>query len=401
MNRLRILQVFNRYIHPGGEENSVYRIGDALQEVHDVEYFLGSTQELLGNNMASRLFSPVGAFYNIRAARRLKRYQAVGRFDIWQIHNVLPGLSPAVYQVAFSLGVPVVHFLHNYRMGCVNGLFLNHGSPCERCIHGSFWPAFRTGCWHNSRLISGAMALITLRIRQLGTFHKVSAWVALSQIQKEKHIQIGLPKDKIHIVPHFYQPKWPAPPPCADGDVLFLGRLSPEKGVAQLLYAWKLVRALDRKLMIAGDGPELLALRGLSRNLGLTNVEFLGFLKPDSQREIWAKTAFSVIPSIMNDSFPLSFLESWANARPFVANRIGALAEVVEEGRNGLLAEPFSPESLAAGIRALLADSGRCIAMGAEGREKILGEFNKSLWLKRMNNIYKQILPGAFSAKFD
>ena len=47
MRRLRILQVFSRYLNPGGEENSVYRIGDALQAEHDVEYFLGSTDELL------------------------------------------------------------------------------------------------------------------------------------------------------------------------------------------------------------------------------------------------------------------------------------------------------------------------------------------------------------------
>lgn len=379
-------------MYAGGEESSVYQIGDALQESHKVEYFLGSTQELLGHSLLTRLMAPARAFYNRSVARRLRRCQEVGRFDIWQIHNVLPGLSPSVYQTAFSMGVPVVHFLHNYRMGCVNGLFLNHGRPCERCIRGNFWPAFRTACWHESHLISGFMGLVNLRVRQIGTFRKVAAWIALSRVQKDKHIQIGLPEGRIHLVPHFYQPKWDPPPPCGRGAVLFLGRLSREKGVAQLLQAWKLVGAPDRKLVVAGEGPDLQGLKKLGKSLGLQNVEFPGFLDSESQKFIWAQTSFSVIPSIMNDSFPLAFLESWANGRPFVASRIGALAEVVTEGKDGLLADPFCPESLADKIKELLAAPERCVAMGEIGRQRIAGEYNRPLWLERMSRVYHAAL---------
>lgn len=398
MKRLRILQIFNRYLLKGGEENSVYRIGDAMQERHDVEYFLGSTQELLGTNVVHQLMVPWRAFFNAPVARRLRRYQDVGRFDLWQIHNVIPGLSPSVYQTAFSLGVPVVHYLHNYRMGCINGLFLNHGRPCERCLGGNFWPAFLTGCWHNSRFISGMMALITLRIRQVKTFKKVAAWIALSRTQREKHIQIGLPKEKIHLVPHFYLPKWNPPPHRGGGYVLFLGRLSPEKGVAQLLHAWKLADTQGRKLIVAGEGPDSEKLKILAHNLGLRNVEFPGFLDLARQKELWAQTSFSVIPSIMNDSFPLSFLESWANARPFVASRIGALAEVVQDGVNGILAEPFCPESLSSGIQSLLSNPAGCVSMGQAGHKKLLADFGKSLWLDRMELVYRKAFESSASS---
>lgn len=392
MKRLKILQIFSRYLYPGGEENSVYRIGDVLQQDHDVEYLLGSTQEWLGSSTQSKILAPFSAYHSWSSTRRLKRYQEVGHFDVWLIHNVLPGLSPSVYQTAFRMGIPVVHYLHNYRLGCVNGFFLNHGKPCTRCLDGNFFPAFQTACWKNSRLISGMMALITLRIRRLGVFRRVSAWVALSQAQRDKHIQIGLARDRIHVVPHFYEPRGAPLPPCPRGDVLFMGRLSPEKGVDHLLRAWKLIPQGERKLRIAGDGPEMPKLRALVGSLGLTNVDFLGFLNKDQQREAWSRAAFSVIPSIWSEPFPLTFLESWANGRTFVANRLGAMAEVVREGEDGLLAEPFSAESLAGQIQQMISSPAACVSMGESGRVRILGEFNQKIWLERINRVFQKSL---------
>ena len=392
MKRLKILQIFSRYLNPGGEENSVYRIGDALQQHHEVEYFLGSTEELLGSTAFTRVSAPFRAFNNLPVARRLRRYQEVGKFDLWQVHNVLPGLSPSVYQAGFSLGVPIVHYLHNYRMGCINGFFLNHGESCERCLGGNFWPAFQTACWHDSRLVSGLAALITLRIRQIGSFQKVAAWVALSQAQRKKHVEIGLPEERVHVIPHFYEPKGDPLDPCPEGDVLFLGRLSPEKGVDHLLRAWKLIPPSSRRLCIAGDGPELPKLRALTSDLGLTNVDFLGFLDRDQQRKAWRRTAFSVIPSIWSEPFPLTFLESWTNGRTFVSNRLGAMAEVVKEGKDGLLAEPFSAESLAEQIHKLISAPEACVSMGESGRGRILNEFNQKVWYKKIEVTYQMAL---------
>ena len=392
MRRLRILQIFSRYIHFGGEESSVSRIGDALQEKHVLVNFMGSTEDLLSDGLASKVALPFRVFHNFQTVERLRQVQKSGNFDLWQIHNALPGLSPSVYQTAFDLKVPVVHYLHNYRMGCTNGFFLNHGQPCERCLGGNFWPAFQTACWRNSRLISGFMGLILRRVRSVGTFQNVAAWVALSQAQRSKHIAMGIPQDRIHVVPHFYEPKGAPIPPCPNGNVLFLGRLSPEKGVDHLLRAWKLVQSKGRKLIIAGDGPEKERLQNQARELGLADVEFVGFLDREQQRAVWAKTAFSVIPSIWSEPFPLTFLESWTQDRTFVANRLGAMAEVVTEGKDGLLAEPFSSESLSSKIQQLINQPELCTMMGSAGKGRILNEFNRELWLSRINAVYQTAL---------
>ena len=392
MRRLRILQIFSRYIHFGGEESSVSRIGDALQEKHVLVNFMGSTEDLLSDGLASKVALPFRVFHNFQTVERLRQVQKSGNFDLWQIHNALPGLSPSVYQTAFDHKVPVVHYLHNYRMGCTNGFFLNHGQPCERCLGGNFWPAFQTACWRNSRLISGFMGLILRRVRSVGTFQNVAAWVALSQAQRSKHIDMGIPQDRIHVVPHFYEPKGAPIPPCPNGNVLFLGRLSPEKGVDHLLRAWKLVQSKGRKLIIAGDGPEKERLQNQARELGLADVQFVGFLDREQQRAVWAKTAFSVIPSIWSEPFPLTFLESWTQNRTFVANRLGAMAEVVTEGKDGLLAEPFSSESLSSKIQQLINQPELCTMMGSAGKGRILNEFNRTLWLSRIEAVYEKAL---------
>jgi glycosyltransferase involved in cell wall biosynthesis len=393
VRRLRILQIFSRYIHFGGEEGSVFRIGDALQENHDIEYFIGSTKDFLGSDIQSRIQAPFNAYYNLPIAQRLHKYQEIGNFDIWQIHNVLPSLSPSVYQTAFDLKVPVVHYLHNYRMGCTNGFFLNHGQPCERCLGGNFWPAFQTACWRNSRLISGFMGLILRRVRSIGTFHKVAAWISVSDFQKKKHVEMGIPANHIHNIYHFYESSAPPPPSIPSGDTLFLGRLSREKGVDLLLRAWGKVRNGNRRLVIAGAGPEESSLKKMASDLNLANVVFTGFLNAEQQSSLWSNSSALVVPSIWDEPFGMVVLEAWAKERPVVAYAKGALPELIHHGVSGLLADPFSVEALAKNIQELIDTPDLGPRLGKAGNQRLKDEFNRALWLSRIESVYGKVVP--------
>jgi len=392
MQRLRILQIFSRYLEYGGEEGSVYRIGDALQDHHDIDYFIGSTGDLLGAHPGASFLTPFRAWHNQAVARRLRRYQELGKFDLWQIHNVLPGLSPSVYQAAITLGVPIVHYLHNYRLSCTNGFFLNHGSPCERCLSGNFWPAFQTACWRNSRLISGFMGLILRKIRQDGLFTKIAAWIAISEAQKQKHVAMGIAADRIHVIPHFYEHRELPPAPCPDGDFLFLGRLSREKGVDFLLRSWAKLDPRGRRLVIAGTGPEESSLRQLAVQLGLKGVHFIGFVDKQQQPDLWAKSAALVVPSIWDEPFGMVVLEAWARGRPIVAFAKGALPELVRHNSDGLLAEPFSESSLAENIQELIIHPAQGPAMGSAGRLRLEKEFSRQVWYEKIEATYQGIL---------
>jgi len=330
--------------------------------------------------------------YNTKIAKELEREQARNKHDLWIIHNVFPALSPSVFDVARKSGIPIIHYLHNYRMSCANGYLLNHGKPCERCIQGNFWPAFETGCWRNSRAISGWMGIILQKMRNEGVFRQVRRWVSPSESQKNIHMRMGLPASRIDVVPYYYKAESACPPPNPNGAILFLGRLSPEKGVDKLLQAWSYVEKKSRPLWIAGTGPELARLQTLARKLKLSNVEWLGFIPRHKQHELWGKTAFSVVPSIWKEPYPLSFLEAWKNGRPFIGYRIGAMAEVLSDGRGGLLAETGSAEDLSRQIATYIKKPELVIRAGAEGHAKVLEKNNKELWWASFNTTLEKTL---------
>ena len=385
------MQIFSRYEHYGGEEGSVYRIGDAMQDSWDVEYFLASTAELMNSPVHEKVTLPLRIFHNTDVARRLRRLQDIGKFDVWQIHNVLPAMSPVVYKMAFKLGIPILHYLHNYRFGCTNGFFLQHGVPCQRCMHGNFWPAFTGKSWRDSHVLSGAMGAVLYHIRHLDLFNKVNQWVAISQAQKTVHVEMGIPADKIEVIHHFYEASQPPPPPAPDGHAMFIGRLSEEKGVIHLLEAWRILARRDKRLVIVGEGPELTKLKAFAAWHGLDNVTFTGFLTPDHQREVWAGAAFNIIPSIWMEPFGMVALETWANNRAVIAHKIGALPEIITHGVNGWLTEPFQPRLLAQAIGHAFDSPSDCAAMAASGQESMRKNFTKARWLDEMKAVYRKM----------
>jgi glycosyltransferase involved in cell wall biosynthesis len=389
--RPKILQIFTRYREYGGEEASVFRIGDALERDFDTGYYLSSSEDVLSGDLPQKLAKGLMAFWNWEAVRDLKRLQRLGRYDCWLVHNIFPMLSPAVYSLAFRLGIPVVQYLHNYRLGCVNGLFLNHGQPCQRCMGGNFLPALQTACWHESHLQSGVMGAITSLVRGRDLFHKVSQWIAVSQAQKREHVAMGIPEERINVIPHFYEIRDEPPNYPQNGDVLFVGRLSKEKGVDRLLKAWSHLQDMGRTLRIVGEGPESDSLKKLSVDLGLRNVRFMGFLEQDEMRAVWENAACSVVPSIWKEPFGMVVLESWAKARPVVAHRIGALPELVSEESEGLLVSPESPEELASSLRVILGNPEKSAEMGRSGFRKVGDHYSKKLWQERMAPVFGMV----------
>ena len=391
--RLRILQIFNRYLEYGGEQGSVGRIGDALMQIADVEYFLTSSDQLLGRRTPEDMVKAGAyAFHNPEVVRRLERYQKIGGFDLWQIHNVFPAMSPSVYGLAFKLGIPVVQYLHNYRMSCVNGFFLNHGKTCTSCIHGNFTKAALTGCWHDSRLMSGWMGAVMMRVRAMGVFRKVAGWIAISEAQKDLHVRMGIPAERIHVLPHFVEVHPELFVAERGRDVLFVGRLSKEKGVEQLLDAWKQTERGEAKLLLAGEGPERAALENKIAAEKIGGVEFLGFVAREDQAALWQRAAFSVVPSIWQEPLGLVVFEAWERGRGVVVSDAGGLADSVEEGVDGLKVPMRDVEAWATAMGKLLREPARSVEMARAGVAKLQRDFTQEKWLGRIEGIYAGVL---------
>ena len=387
MSRLKILQIFSRYLQYGGEEGSIFRIGDALANRFEVEYFISSTEEMMEK---PKVMLPLLTYRNFPVLDRLTKYQNIGMFNCWQIHNVFPSISPGAYTLAEKLGVPIIHFLHNYRMGCVNAFSFNKGEVCQKCSGGNFIHGVVGKCWRGSYAQSAAMALLVADVRRRGLFNQVRRWVAISHVQKEAHVEMGIPADKIDVVPHFLKcnPTDSRPDFPTDGYGLFIGRLSPEKGVDRLLKAWAQL-GNHRRLVIAGDGPELTALQEQAASLGLDNVTFVGFVEKSAQEALWAGSVFSIVPSVWLEPFGMVVLEAWAQGRPVVAHRIGALPEIIIDGVNGFLADPASTSDLAEVLETAFNEGKNLKNLGQNGLECLLSQYNESRWLSNIEEVYK------------
>ena len=195
---------------------------------------------------------------------------------------------------------------------------------------------------------------------------KITAFVCLTYFVKQKLVESGIQDWKIFIRPHFMDTSSVAPS-CGKGRyALYLGRISPEKGI------WTMVRAFQElkgvTLKIAGTGPMEAALRRYLTANAVENVELVGFRKGNDKWQLLADSLFVVLPSECYETFGLVVLEAYAAGKPVVASNLGSLPYVVEDGKSGVLFEPGNAEDLIEKVNRLLANPSGIASMGLHAR---------------------------------
>lgn len=154
---------------------------------------------------------------------------------------------------------------------------------------------------------------------------------------------------------------------------LLVARIVPHKGIEHFIQAARFVPYAE--FLVVGDGPQLEALKRLAASIGVQDrVRFLGHVR--DLPEVYAACDVFVLPSVSRlEAFGIVTLEAMATGKPVVITDIPGVREVIEDGLEGLLADPMNPEDLGAKIRIVLADPARGRAMGLRGREKVLASF--------------------------
>ena len=390
---MRILSVHNRYLIRGGEDVCVENEEELLKRHgHQVSSYCTSNAQIASLGIFRAALNTVWSresYLNIRQLLRLKT------FDILSCHNTFPLISPAAYDAAKSEGLPVIQTLHNYRLVCPNATFFRNGKVCEECS-GKFlpWPAVRHDCYRDSKAATTVVAIMLSVHRALRTYQdKVDVYIVPSEFAKQKFIENGLPADKLVVKPNFVYPD----PDVAEGRgryALFVGRLSHEKGLSTLLTAMgKLGKKLHLK--IVGEGP-------LSHQLAksiekLSNVELLGPRSSKQVYELMGEAAFLVFPSEWYETFGRVAIEAFSKGTPVIGANIGAIPEVVEHLRTGLLFKPGDAEDLARQMEWAIRHPALLTEMRREARAEFESKYTSERNYEMLMRIYEMAAAGALS----
>lgn len=386
--RAHVAVIHNRYREPGGEDGAVAADIDLLAARGHVVSHLSTT------NHALSALGPLGSasktVWNAGARRTVAALLIRARPGIAHFHNTFPLLSPAVYSAAHDAGVPVVQTLHNYRLLCPNALLFRDGAPCEDCVSRRVkWPGVAHMCYRGSRGASAATAAMLALHSAAGTWERaVDVYIALTEFARRKFVDGGLPADRVVVRPNFIADD-PGPGRHGGGYALFVGRLSPEKGVDTLLDAWRRV-GRHVPLKVVGAGP-------LAGHLAadVAGVEFLGPLPRERVLALMHDAACLVFPSACYENFPLVLAEAFATGLPVVASGHGAAAEIVTEGRTGHHFAPGDADALAGAVERAFARPGELAAMGEAARREYETHYTPDLAYERLMAIYDRAVTRA------
>jgi glycosyltransferase involved in cell wall biosynthesis len=385
---MNLLIIHNTYQQPGGEDVVVAQESQLLeQHGHRVSIYTRSNHEIDTLSFSQRLgliSRIVSANDSKRAVRGLLRDL---KPDLVHIHNTFAMVSPSVYEVCYEEDVPVVQTLHNYRLLCPASTFYREGKVCEECVTHSLLRSIQHGCYRDSRVMSGAIALMLKTHQFRGTWNRgIDAYIAISRFLSDKFVESGFPSDKIHIKPNFVG-KDPGERPHPGHYALFVGRLSLEKGVLTLLEAWQRL-PFAVPLVIAGDGPLRQRLETEVVAKGLKGVRFAGRLGRDEVYAAMKKAAFLVVPSIWHEPFGLIVAEAFACGTPVLAATVGAIQEMVDDQITGLRFQPGDPDELGKKITWAWEHLPELAIMGKASRRAYEDRYTSAANYRQLMNIY-------------
>jgi glycosyltransferase involved in cell wall biosynthesis len=251
------------------------------------------------------------------------------------------------------------------------------------------------GCYRESRAQTASAASALTIHRWLKTWREqVNIYIALTEFAKRKFIEGRLPPDKIYVKPNFVH----SDPGRNKGNrdcALFVGRLSYEKGVWTMLRAWQGLGGIP--LRIVGDGPLMKVIQAFVEREKLESVEILGRRTREDLRPLMKSARFLIFPSLCYETFGLVVVEAFACGVPVIASRLGAIAELVEEGRSGLLFRAGDPEDLAEKVSWAIRHSDTMLRMGENARKAYEEKYTAKKNYQMLMEIYEHATTEASS----
>jgi glycosyltransferase involved in cell wall biosynthesis len=387
----RVLLIHNRYQERGGED-AVFETEAAMlarhgHEVETLEFDNAVIPERRSAAGAARL--ALNTIWSRPSAEQVGRTLRRFRPDVAHVHNFFPLVSPAAHAECAAAGVPVVQTLHNFRLICPNALLFRDGGPCHDCVGRAVpWPGVLHACYRDSRPQSAVVAAMLTAHRLRGTWRRdVALFIALTEFSRRLFIRGGFDPERVVVKPNVVTPDPGVRREAGDG-FFFAGRLTESKGVPVLLDAWRLIGPAAT-LTVAGDGPLAGTVRAAAAAAG--SIRYVGQLPRAGVTAELHRARALVFPSTWYETFGLSIVEAFAAGVPVIASRRGVMADIVTDGRTGLLFRAGDPADLAAKVAWATEHPDEMARMGQAAREVYVQRYSEEPNYRALAAIYARV----------
>ncbi len=406
---MKVVIVHNYYQHAGGEDRVVAAESALLTaHGHQVLPYVVHNQSI--NSLWQKLRLWVDCIFSVQHYWRFRRFLQQQQPDVVHVHNYFPLLSPAIFYAAQHQRVAVVHSLHNFRAICPSAtLFDGARVQTQSVRHSPFWTV-RQKVYRQSYLATLLVYLMVVVHRRIGTWQQqVDHFIALSPSGRDLYLAAGWPAEKMTVKANFIAleplgPKLsqtlatatvaeaamkPTAAEMADA-VLFVGRLSPEKGVPLLLRAWS---QQSTALYLVGSGPLQADVQQAAQQNAL--LKPLGAQSPAQVQHLMQQAALLIVPSTCLETFGLVVLEAFRHRLPVLVAAHGALSDLVQHGHNGWHFQPGDAEDLVRQANLLLQNQPLRQQLGIEGWRTEQQHFSSAQNYQQLLAIYQQAIARA------
>ncbi len=369
--RIAVVHSFYSSRQPSGENVVVQLQIAALRRAgHDVRLVSASTDEL-----------EQSATYPLRAGFRaatgfgadplaeIEAYDA----DVVHVHNLFPNWGR---RWIGRLRAPLVATLHNYRPICPAGTLFRDGASCTKCPDSmTARHAVIHACFKDSRAQTLPVALGT-QFANDPVLRKASRIVTLNDDMLDTYATYGVSRDRLVTVPNFV-PHQQSPSAHTDDHWLFVGRLSHDKGIIELLREWP----AGRRLIVVGTGPQ----EEQARALAVPGVSFAGQLAHSDVDELMAGARGLVFPSLWPEGLPTVYLEALAAGLPVIAWPQSIVGKLVAKDGTGIVTAGNLAADIEAGEREFPAMADRCRAVFDR-------HYSEEAWVAAMTDVYQSLV---------
>ncbi|MDO9547164.1 MAG: glycosyltransferase family 4 protein [Pelolinea sp.] len=377
------------YQQPGGEDISFQAESDLLESNgQEVLRFTRDNDEISDYSKLQKIKLAFNTIWSTPSFNQVEAILQKERPDIVHFQNIFPLISPSALYACQKYSIPVILSIRNYRLMCVNGLFLRDDRICEDCLGMTPpLPGIIHACYRKSHLQSAVVATMLTFYRSIQTWNKkIDSFITPSEFTRTMLIRGGVSEKKIKVKPNFIQDLGEREE--IEDYVVFVGRLSPEKGVIPLLKA--ILKVPKIKLVIVGDGP--LRKNVILASDGHSNITYLGHLGQAQSMKVLKSARFLVYPTICYETFGRSIIEAYACGVPVIASRIGAVTELVRDGKTGFLVNPGDDDDLSEKIKNLWDNPDLCKQIGKNARQEYLNRYTPETNYPLLMKIYDSAL---------